>query len=771
MIDESPAPDDAAANREETALVRESLAKLPETYRLPLILFYREGQSVRAVAEALGISEDAVKQRLARGREMLRDRMAGLVESVLTRTGPTAIFTMAIAAAIGALAAPAAVAGSVFATASVAAGTTSSSTASTATLLTAMSTSKTFLIAAALVTALCVPVGYQMATRKLAAGNRNIAPRAESESRTSAPRSGPNFENSALFAEWRELHETYGTNGPAMRVLYKAIAALQDPFRRRAFRAALIAEWVEVDAAGGLAFFVGKGSDEYQRRQFLEEWLARDAAGAVNGLLASRPGWEEMARQCLPEIARRLPSRLAEVASRLPRAENYFDSNVRDAFAIVAERGLTSARSAAEAVTGASRDQALAGIAQVWARSDLDGAIAWARKLPDGTDRDELIRSALLGKAAVDPAAALELAGMVPAGGRYAHAESTTGARVLIEAAKSDFDGTVAWVAAHPGRFGHEDLMGLSYAVTERLNADATAFLTTHAADGSLAALLPAIESALLNNASGQNGAVWDWLKTQPENEATRLLRQEVLRYAGWHDPARALQMVADVPRTPDGDSLVQDLGKSLFNGGYTLSRFDSVYAQAPERLRQPLIDAAFHFLCAANLDDPQSWITRVSGLPEASRAKGMESIGRAWAQQTPEEAAAWAGSLPPGAARSGAEAAVASTWAAKDALGAAEWVASMPAGPERDRSAGSLVVAIAERFPREAWTWALSIDDAAERLRAASEAAKMMAARDPATAREWIETGPFTPEAKAELQSAIDRANQSTGKRSAGLK
>ena len=77
------------------------LAKLPETYRLPLVLYYREGQSVRAVAEALGISEDAVKQRLARGREMLRDRMSGLIETVLTRTGPTPIFTMVIAAAIG----------------------------------------------------------------------------------------------------------------------------------------------------------------------------------------------------------------------------------------------------------------------------------------------------------------------------------------------------------------------------------------------------------------------------------------------------------------------------------------------------------------------------------------------------------------------------------------------------------------------------------------------------------------------------------------------
>src|SRR5437867_1264240 len=129
LPDDSPTPDQAAANEEEAALVRESLAKLPETYRLPLILYYREGQSVRAVAEALSITEDAVKQRLARGREMLRDRISGVIETVLTRTTPTAIFTMTIAVAIGALAAPAAIAGTIFAAASAA----SASTAATST--------------------------------------------------------------------------------------------------------------------------------------------------------------------------------------------------------------------------------------------------------------------------------------------------------------------------------------------------------------------------------------------------------------------------------------------------------------------------------------------------------------------------------------------------------------------------------------------------------------------------------------------------------------
>src|SRR5215475_11563762 len=46
LLDESPTPDQAAATQEETTLVRQTLTNLPENYRLPLVLYYREGKSV-----------------------------------------------------------------------------------------------------------------------------------------------------------------------------------------------------------------------------------------------------------------------------------------------------------------------------------------------------------------------------------------------------------------------------------------------------------------------------------------------------------------------------------------------------------------------------------------------------------------------------------------------------------------------------------------------------------------------------------------------------
>ncbi len=106
----SPGPDPAAEaiSRDEAALLWRTLAGMPEVYREPLVLFYREQRSVAEVAAGLELSEDAVKQRLSRGRAMLRDELLARVESALIRTGPTAAFTTAVLAAISIGSGPAA---------------------------------------------------------------------------------------------------------------------------------------------------------------------------------------------------------------------------------------------------------------------------------------------------------------------------------------------------------------------------------------------------------------------------------------------------------------------------------------------------------------------------------------------------------------------------------------------------------------------------------------------------------------------------------------
>jgi RNA polymerase sigma factor (sigma-70 family) len=61
--------------REACAVLHEELDRLPDKYRLPLLLCYLEGKSRDEAAQQLGVSLNALRGRLERGRERLRARL------------------------------------------------------------------------------------------------------------------------------------------------------------------------------------------------------------------------------------------------------------------------------------------------------------------------------------------------------------------------------------------------------------------------------------------------------------------------------------------------------------------------------------------------------------------------------------------------------------------------------------------------------------------------------------------------------------------------
>jgi len=95
-----PLPHDQIISREEEAILWRSLERIPETYREPLVLFYREHQSIETVAANLDLTEDAVKQRLSRGRKLLQEQVLAFVEGALERTNPGRAFTLGVLAAL-----------------------------------------------------------------------------------------------------------------------------------------------------------------------------------------------------------------------------------------------------------------------------------------------------------------------------------------------------------------------------------------------------------------------------------------------------------------------------------------------------------------------------------------------------------------------------------------------------------------------------------------------------------------------------------------------
>lgn len=101
---DAESPRDRVLSEERLNLLWETLAELPEPYREPLVLFYVQGQSTASVAEVMDLPESSVRQRLFRGRAMLREEMAAFVEETLEKTSPKKAFTVTVLAALPALA-------------------------------------------------------------------------------------------------------------------------------------------------------------------------------------------------------------------------------------------------------------------------------------------------------------------------------------------------------------------------------------------------------------------------------------------------------------------------------------------------------------------------------------------------------------------------------------------------------------------------------------------------------------------------------------------
>jgi RNA polymerase sigma factor (sigma-70 family) len=103
-VSPEPLPPDQAISDEEKAILWRSLERIPEIYREPLVLFYREHQSIGIVARDLALSEDAVKQRLSRGRKLLQEQFLAFVAGALKQTTPGKTFTLGVIATLPLLA-------------------------------------------------------------------------------------------------------------------------------------------------------------------------------------------------------------------------------------------------------------------------------------------------------------------------------------------------------------------------------------------------------------------------------------------------------------------------------------------------------------------------------------------------------------------------------------------------------------------------------------------------------------------------------------------
>lgn len=119
VADPTPDAPELLSRQHEEQIVAELIDELPEDTREILLIYYREGQSSKQVAQLLGMQDAAVRKRLQRARDSLRADLLKRIGEFARSTAPGVAFTALVVGGLsmapGAAMAATAAAGGLFA--------------------------------------------------------------------------------------------------------------------------------------------------------------------------------------------------------------------------------------------------------------------------------------------------------------------------------------------------------------------------------------------------------------------------------------------------------------------------------------------------------------------------------------------------------------------------------------------------------------------------------------------------------------------------------
>ncbi|MES2707662.1 MAG: sigma-70 family RNA polymerase sigma factor [Verrucomicrobiota bacterium] len=772
----SPAPDRAAAEAEEEALVWSSLAALPETLRTPLVLYYREGQSVAAVAEALDLSEDAVKQRLSRGRQALRAAVETRIETVLGRIQPSALLIATIAAGIGLLSKPAAIAagatsgvitigsagsagsaGGATAAAGSAATTTAAGSAAGAAGISTFMTATTWL-AAAITLAAFLPVGWKTGGPDGTGGGRSAAS-ALSGSPAAPTDPFAAFPNSRLLAEWRRLHLVHGSDAAAMPSLYTAIQSENDGFHRDSLTLALMAEWAAVDPESAFRLLWSEKKKQNHAALMLREWLKRAPDQASAHLAANLSGAESLAAVLMPDIASFAPDHFMALFSSLPDpkqgkyAPPGLPPQIAEAFEIFARSHPETAGEALPLLKGEILVNSQVTIATLMAAKDPAAAMDWAAALDPKTGQERAVKAVGRAWALTDPAAAIR---HLPPG-----FDPDEAARILGVAGGNDLPGALRLWRESAEQFTPLARPAMGQAVAESLQKDPLATIRLLSGESPEVQEKMFPSHSLLNGrlygdlSAGQKQSVWDWVVQQkPEGMAGNI--SDGLLTAEFHnDPAAAARRLASLPEEWQTRLCTASDDRGGITGTLNLAECEQLLRTVAPAARPQLLAAFFGKTDDGAVPDLQLWRSRVDGLPPESRENAVSSFTGGLARTDPRQALEFAESLPQGNLRQAAFSRLVGQWSTGDAHAASAWVATLPPGGERDAAAAGLVKSLPIGDTDAALTWAATIADPRLRLQSLQNFLKTAGWTDPDKIPALLENPLISPADREALRQA----------------
>ncbi len=705
IMQQDPNEESEAAWNEIAPVLDEAMRTLGETDRTAVLLRYFEEQPLHKVSQQLGMSEVAARKRVSRALEKLRKWFAKRGIACTSSALGVALGTYA------ALSVPAGVSQSatqfVFSQ-SVSQAASVSLAPSVAATITTM---KLPLITGLLV-GLAVPISMGYFQQR----NEAHYEAALSASMESSGLTLPEPAMSELMAEWIKLRAEHGPKAGSMPRLFEEIENIEDAFRRRTFRVALVAEWAELDPGGALDYFQ-EANDGNRMVDVLHVWLERNPSAALAAMKAGGKDWEYAIGHSLETISETHPHELAELAAFTLSARPYGDV-VSRSFANAARRDLAGMRDVAESMTGEKRKEALAGVAKAWAEKDGAAALAWVEGFESSEDRSWAMRQLISGWAQSNPFAALDhLAPTLhpdPAGSYSS--ETSTAASVVSTAAEADLARTLDWLTKHFEQLGSSDIMnGLHGALKQRLQNDLPGTLSMLQDRDHRSALLPALQGVLTHSSEDELRQVLEWTNNEADPELANAIRPQALARLARKSPDKAIELVE--PLVNDGSTDSRTLAHMiapLVSDLESYERLLPVIEQATPEFRASLLEVALTRSFTFDLDQEQ-WTAYMDQLPAEARSQVVTMEAGKRVAADPASAIAWADALPE-SDRAPAYQGLAHTWASADSYEASEWIATLPPGEIRDAAALTLVRSVAKSEPDSAWKWAQTIQSPEQR-------------------------------------------------------
>ena len=376
--------------------------------------------------------------------------------------------------------------------------------------------------------------------------------------------------------------------------------------QREQVRAGLLARWGELDPEAAMEYALALSRTPEKRaavNAVLNGWAEKDARAAARWIAELPEGVlknaalgtliKAVTKTDPPQALALLQGSLSLKARRMSRDSTDL---VQAVFGHWAEKNLGEAATAAAQLDKPFCDTALSFVGERWARSDLAGALAWARAQPNDLAKRRLEASS-----------------------------STTNAvtGVLETWINRDPEAAMTWLENLPEG-------------NERANLIQCALLCTYQQDPAhameLALMIPegiAQESALGfavgSWADTDPAGAFTWATGQPDEKVRRTTLKLVASRWLSADPNGASQWIASLPASPAKDGMVSDAARLILEGE-TLGRT----RQNPSIDRMPGDGYRAIAQVVANISDPPS------------RDAALEKLAGLWLSKNSDAARAW---------------------------------------------------------------------------------------------------------------------------------